>query len=311
MDMKLLKLSVLMLVTLLLASCAGPEKQAADISFSESRVSSASRKEIMQEKQTTGTKATERKEEKAAVSSIPQQSLSECEAVSTGQATVAGTARPNPSSVQEPKTEWKDAEPEPERKEPEPEQKSQAEEKADTSSQHKHEFLSKITRKATCSEPGIRTWYCSCGISYPENIPATGEHKWTDICETLHHDAVTETIWVTDRAAWNETIKINAPVYEERLVVVATCRGCGARFSCGTQYETIQECHRHIVADHANSCGYGTEDSYYEQVQTGWQEATDTVFHPEEGHYEERTVKEAYDEKIVTGRRCISCGYTE
>ena len=29
---------------------------------------------------------------------------------------------------------------------------------------------------------------------------------------------------------------------------------------------------------------------------------------PEEGHYENQIVKEAYDETVITGKRCKTCG---
>jgi len=34
--------------------------------------------------------------------------------------------------------------------------------------------LASITKEATCTEAGVRTYTCSCGDSYTESIPATG-----------------------------------------------------------------------------------------------------------------------------------------
>ena len=45
---------------------------------------------------------------------------------------------------------------------------------------HTHTFTSKITKPATCGEPGIITYTCTCGYSYTEEIPATGEHTFVD-----------------------------------------------------------------------------------------------------------------------------------
>lgn len=41
---------------------------------------------------------------------------------------------------------------------------------------HKHSYQSTVTKKATCTEKGVRTYTCSCGDSYTEEIAATG-HK--------------------------------------------------------------------------------------------------------------------------------------
>ena len=40
--------------------------------------------------------------------------------------------------------------------------------------QHTHNYTGSITKEATCTEAGVRTYTCSCGDSYTENIPATG-----------------------------------------------------------------------------------------------------------------------------------------
>ena len=49
---------------------------------------------------------------------------------------------------------------------------------------HTHSYTSKIT-PATCDKDGIATYSCTCGDSYTEEIPATGEHSFGDwISET-------------------------------------------------------------------------------------------------------------------------------
>ena len=35
-------------------------------------------------------------------------------------------------------------------------------------------YTGSITKEATCTEAGVRSYTCSCGDSYTENIPATG-----------------------------------------------------------------------------------------------------------------------------------------
>ena len=39
---------------------------------------------------------------------------------------------------------------------------------------HKHSYSSKVTKAATCTEKGVKTFTCSCGKSYTEDIKATG-----------------------------------------------------------------------------------------------------------------------------------------
>lgn len=41
---------------------------------------------------------------------------------------------------------------------------------------HTHKYFEKITKEATCTEKGIKTFTCSCGDSYTEEIPAKGRH---------------------------------------------------------------------------------------------------------------------------------------
>lgn len=43
---------------------------------------------------------------------------------------------------------------------------------------HAHAYTSEVTKAATCTESGVRTYTCSCGDTYTEEIPATG-HNYT------------------------------------------------------------------------------------------------------------------------------------
>lgn len=69
---------------------------------------------------------------------------------------------------------------------------------------HTHSYVSTVTTQPTCCNPGVRTYTCSCGSSYTESIPATGNHNW--IAQT-----------------WQK------PVYETH----AFCNGCGKDFGAG------------------------------------------------------------------------------
>lgn len=69
---------------------------------------------------------------------------------------------------------------------------------------HTHSYTSSVTKQPTCCNPGVRTYTCSCGSSYTESIPATGNHNW--VAQT-----------------WQK------PVYETHVI----CNGCGKDFGGG------------------------------------------------------------------------------
>lgn len=112
-------------------------------------------------------------------------------------------------------------------------------------------------------------------------------HQWTDKTEVHHHDAVTEQAWVEDVPAWDEEV----PVYEEREQAV--CVTCGAEIQ-GNPNEHLNEVCRQWK-------------NVIKKVQVG----TRIVHHEAEGHYETRTVEEAYDEVVITGAVCTGCGATK
>lgn len=69
---------------------------------------------------------------------------------------------------------------------------------------HTHSYVSTVTTQPTCCNPGVRTYTCSCGSSYTESIPATGNHNW--VAQTMKQ-----------------------PVCEWRVI----CNGCGKDFGSG------------------------------------------------------------------------------
>lgn len=60
---------------------------------------------------------------------------------------------------------------------------------------HSHSYTSAVTKAATCTTTGVRTYTCSCGHSYTESIPATG-HNYVDgvcsVCGAADPNAGTE-----------------------------------------------------------------------------------------------------------------------
>ena len=115
-----------------------------------------------------------------------------------------------------------------------------------TTPPHTHNYTASVTTQPTCSTAGTRTYSCSCGDSYSESIPATGNHSW------IHHDATghyEEKIITPERT---ET------VYEGHYI----CNGCGGDF--GTNINAITD---HILftdcwnpgSYHVESIAVGTE----------------------------------------------------
>ena len=133
-------------------------------------------------------------------------------------------------------------------------------------------------------------------------------HVWEEITDVIHHeaeydyvhhDAVTEQVWIVDQEAWDETVEI-----KERHTV---CWGCGEILDVMSDEDITSHMRAHAL--NGEKGGYGND-----YVVVGY----DTVHHDEVGHYEERTVTEAWDEKVlvneaydetvVVGYRCSICG---
>lgn len=101
---------------------------------------------------------------------------------------------------------------------------------------HTHSYTSSVTTQPTCCNPGVRTYTCSCGNSYTESIPATGNHNW--VAQTMKQ-----------------------PVCEWHVI----CNGCGKDFGSGPAAADAAGYHT------ATSDFYGPCQSYtskYVQVGT-------------------------------------------
>lgn len=140
-----------------------------------------------------------------------------------------------------------------------------------------------VTKEATCTTKGSRTYYCSCGMSYTEDIPATG------------HD------------------------YIQVERVDATCLAEGhIKYECSRCHDTKQEVLQKVIQHHwdngqvvANStCTSAGQKKYicticgtsrYEDIKaTGHTFGNMTV-----------TVQPTINSEGVKERRCTVCGYRE
>ncbi|MCI7813974.1 MAG: fibronectin type III domain-containing protein [Robinsoniella sp.] len=101
-----------------------------------------------------------------------------------------------------------------------------------------HKYTSKITKAATCTTDGVRTYTCSlCGKSYTETIKKTGHNYTSTVTKaaTCTTDGVrtytcsrckgtyTETI---PKTGHNYTTKVVAPTYEAEGYTLHSCTKC-------------------------------------------------------------------------------------
>lgn len=92
---------------------------------------------------------------------------------------------------------------------------------------HEHDYTEEITKEATCTKDGIKTYTCGCGDSYSENIPAIGSHNFVDgvctVCGELRYefapaDAINNWDYSLDDA--NKLVTLNGYTGSETDVIV-------------------------------------------------------------------------------------------
>ena len=136
------------------------------------------------------------------------------------------------------------------------------------------------------------------------------QHDWESITTTLHHESETESVWVVDQPAQVKEFKIHYYL----------CASCLSRweYDSGVDSESKETAIYMLTQEHLEQCKQDYKRKMasdwvlppvYPRIDEWYETYTQDV--PEEGHYENRIVKEAYDETIVTGKRCKDCGVTE
>ena len=132
-----------------------------------------------------------------------------------------------------------------------------------------------------------------------EHQESSHTHDWVKQTKTVHHneeghfeDVQKGTRTVVDEEAWDE------PVYETKAV-------CSA---CGYEADSTSEINDHLDTHYDPELGYSDASYSTKRVQV------DTIHHPEKTHeepvYEQewRVDRKAWDETVVTGYRCRTCG---
>ena len=173
----------------------------------------------------------------------------------------------------------------------------------------------------------------------PETQPQTTAHThaWVPVTSVVHHDATYKTVWVQDFAAWDETVIIKAAwdeqvlvqdAYDENVMIsdaydepvyawVGICNECGHKF-----LDPNEDIDVHMGAgcwsswhDEWMQVGTTHHDAVYQTVhheatyQTVHHEAETTIVHHDAtGHNEQVVDQAAWDETVITGCTCSSCG---
>ena len=132
---------------------------------------------------------------------------------------------------------------------------------------HKHSYTARVTREATCTSQGVRTYSCDCGDSYTEFIPMTGHNIVGSIiqnptcgttgimsydCSVCGHHDHSESLAPTGDHSWT-------PVYRMESRTSYVC-------SCGEAFDS-----RDAWAAHSNAAGsgHGSCSTKTYSVQTG------------------------------------------
>ena len=124
-------------------------------------------------------------------------------------------------------------------------------------------------------------------------------HDWVEQTEIIHHDETghfeevkTGTRTVVDEEAYEE------PVYQMKCI-------CSA---CGYEADSVDEISSHMDSHYDPQLGYIDASYSVQEV------VTDVIRHPESSHeepvFENQWIvdSEAWDETVVTGYRCSTCG---
>ena len=99
--------------------------------------------------------------------------------------------------------------------------------------EHTHSYTSKVTKPATCTENGVKTYTCECGDSYTETIPAAGhissdwiidknaainvkgsKHKECTVCKTVLETADIPALPMINIQSANVSVSTNSYVFD-------------------------------------------------------------------------------------------------
>ena len=130
--------------------------------------------------------------------------------------------------------------------------------------EHQHSYTSSVTTPATCSNPGVETFTCSCGYAYTQIIPATGDHDWQVLqvypnscesdgwtvyeCSVCHEQKQDD--WTAKRDHKYEAVETVEETCTKDGYQIMQCSYCGDRYT-DDQYSSEHKAtgHKWIVND--------------------------------------------------------------
>ena len=83
-----------------------------------------------------------------------------------------------------------------------------------------------MTKTATCTTNGIKTYKCSCGDSYTESIPAK-EHNFLNFTVENRATCTQDGLRVVKRCLWCDYKETEIIPAGHRFVVDGRCTSCG------------------------------------------------------------------------------------
>ena len=184
-----------------------------------------------------------------------------------------------------------------------------------------HDYDSKITTKASCTEDGVLTYICTrCDESYTEKIPATG-HKYNDVVTEASCDKGGYTLHTCANCGDSYKDNFIAPTghkYTKTTVKQASCETDGVNVytcdTCGDSYSEVLKAKGHVYASEITKKANCTDDGVitYTCANCG-DKYTEVIKAKGHNYSAEVTKKATCDTDGVKTFTCADCGdvYTE
>ena len=184
-----------------------------------------------------------------------------------------------------------------------------------------HDYDSKITTKASCTEDGVLTYICTrCDESYTEKIPATG-HNYNDVVTEASCDKGGYTLHTCANCGDSYKDNFIAPTghkYTKTTVKQASCETDGVNVytcdTCGDSYSEVIKAKGHVYASKVTKKANCTDDGVitYTCANCG-DKYTEVIKAKGHNYSAEVTKKATCDTDGVKTFTCADCGdvYTE
>lgn len=184
-----------------------------------------------------------------------------------------------------------------------------------------HDYDSKITTKASCTEDGVLTYICTrCDESYTEKIPATG-HKYNDVVTEASCDKGGYTLHTCANCGDSYKDNFIAPTghkYTKTTVKQASCETDGVNVytcdTCGDSYSEVIKAKGHVYASEVTKKANCTDDGVITYTCANCGDKYTKVIKAKGHNYSAEVTKKATcDTDGVKTFTCADCGdvYTE